>query len=118
MLILTEDMQRIVQYISLHPDRFPNSSKCRTLTQTDVTRGRPLPCHELFLLYFGVREDAVATVKEGLNRFEILSVPAVSCMEGGNLTHESMIFCTVIYVFTAKMISLSVTLKNISRSYL
>ena len=73
MSILTEDMQRIVQYISLHPDRFPDSSECRTLTQTDVTHGRPLPCHELFLLYFGVREDAVATAKEGLRKGKIRS---------------------------------------------
>ena len=71
MSILTEDMQRIVQYISLHPDRFPDSSKCQTLTQTDVTRGRPLPCDELFLLYFGVREDAVAMAKEGLRKGKI-----------------------------------------------
>ena len=45
MSILPEDMQRIVQYISLNPDRFPDLLECQTLTQTDVTHGRPLTCY-------------------------------------------------------------------------
>ena len=112
----------IVQYCSLRPDRLSDLLECQIWEKTDVTRGRPLHLTMLFLFYFGVREGAVATAKEGLwkRRFEVkrealfagfwslncpvgvavfiftLNEPAILCMEDGNLTHKSMIFCTAI----------------------
>ena len=56
----------IVQYCCLQPDRLPDSSECRIGERTDVTLGRPFHLTMLFLFYFGVREDAIATAKEGL----------------------------------------------------
>ena len=58
---------------SLHPDQLPDLSECRISEQTDVTCGRPLHLTMLFLFYFGVREDAIATAKEGLwkRKFEV-----------------------------------------------
>ena len=56
----------IVLYCFLYPDRLPDSSECRIRDRTDMTHGRPFHLTMLFLFYFGVREDAVATAKEGV----------------------------------------------------
>ena len=54
MSILEEKMWYIVQYISFHPDRFPDSLECQNLKQTDVTHGRPLPfCSVIYIIFWG-----------------------------------------------------------------
>ena len=99
-----------------------------------MTSGRPLHLTMLFLFYFGVREDAVATAKEGLEVKReallagfwslncpvgvavfifTLNVPANSCMEDGNFNPRihDLLYSNFSLHF-AKVSSLSITLKE------
>ena len=101
-------MQHIVPYIPFHFGRFPDSSRCRYLKQTDVTHGRPLPYFLIVFIFWGsggcrshgkggtLKEKNFKVEREtlsagfwdpnypvGVTVLNLFNVPAVLCMEGG-----------------------------------